>query len=229
MIEKIDGARNHQGRQLYSRVCKGCGVREQVLKQSADRPCWKCYTANRKLMARAKQQAKTPFHSTCPKCGAVAMVVQKRSVGKRCMSCIKTEHGLSRTRLYKIWNGMMARTSSPASTFYGRYGGRGIKVCEEWGDVHSFIEWATAYGYAPGLQIDRIDNDGDYSPLNCRWVTSAVNCRNRSTSLLSESQVIEIRRHLSEGTATQKQLAAEFGVSRRTISAIKSGANWTAK
>jgi hypothetical protein len=58
------------------------------------------------------------------------------------------------------------------------YGGRGISVCEEWHDPNAFIDWAESNGYANGLQIDRIDNQGSYSPSNCRWVSIKVNSRN---------------------------------------------------
>lgn len=61
--------------------------------------------------------------------------------------------------------------------------GRGISVCKEWSQsVKDFIEWANSNGYAKGLQIDRIDNNGDYTPTNCRFVTRKVNCNNRRTS-----------------------------------------------
>lgn len=69
------------------------------------------------------------------------------------------------------------------TTHAERYSGRGIRVCREWiADPFAFVRWARANGYAPGLEIDRIDNDGPYSPENCRWVTGKVNCSNRSSS-----------------------------------------------
>lgn len=66
---------------------------------------------------------------------------------------------------------------------YARYGGRGITVCEEWrSSPESFCEWALANGWEKGLQLDRVDNNGNYEPGNCRWVTSKVNNRNRSNN-----------------------------------------------
>lgn len=88
----------------------------------------------------------------------------------------------SKTRLYGIWNGMIMRCSNPRVVAYKNYGGRGISVCDEWRSSDAFISWALSNGYEDQLQIDRIDNDGDYCPENCRWVTPAINSRNRRVS-----------------------------------------------
>ena len=85
-------------------------------------------------------------------------------------------------RLYGVYNGMKQRCFNPKCAIWEHYGGRGITVCGEWlrrrGRV-AFMAWAEANGYREGLCIDRVDNDGDYSPGNCRWVTRAENLRNR--------------------------------------------------
>jgi hypothetical protein len=66
---------------------------------------------------------------------------------------------------------------------YSSYGGRGISVCEQWrADPMSFVQWALANGYAPGLTIDRKDNDGNYSPENCRWATALDQGKNKSNN-----------------------------------------------
>lgn len=93
----------------------------------------------------------------------------------------KTKHGLTDSRLYNIWCGMKNRTSENADDRHKRdYYDRGIRMCDEWReDFASFYSWAMKNGYAENLQIDRIDNDGDYMPANCRWVTPAENNRNR--------------------------------------------------
>ena len=84
--------------------------------------------------------------------------------------------------LYSTWSGMKQRCYDPKSQSYKNYGGRGIRICDEWRtDYISFYEWAISHGAAKNLTIDRIDNKGNYEPSNCRWVdnaTQAVNKRN---------------------------------------------------
>lgn len=82
-------------------------------------------------------------------------------------------------RLYCVWKTMILRCEDEKREKYPAYGGRGIKVCEEWHDVGTFFQWALENGYKHGLQIDRIDNNGNYCPENCHWVTAKENSRNR--------------------------------------------------
>ena len=82
-------------------------------------------------------------------------------------------------RLCSVWASMIHRCENPKREKYKDYGARGIAVCEEWHDPNAFIDWAEDNGYAEGLQLDRINNDGNYEPTNCRWVTPKENSRNR--------------------------------------------------
>lgn len=87
-----------------------------------------------------------------------------------------------RDRLDIIHFNIIQRCTNPNSTYFPRYGGRGITICHEWRTRNNFKEWALSHGYRNDLTIDRIDNDKGYSPDNCRWVTPSQNCCNRSTT-----------------------------------------------
>jgi len=88
-----------------------------------------------------------------------------------------------RMRLYKRWSCMQQRCCNPGNKKYHRYGGRGIKLCDEWKSFAAFESWATSNGYDGTLSIDRIDNNGNYEPSNCRWVEPKVNSRNRECTV----------------------------------------------
>jgi hypothetical protein len=92
--------------------------------------------------------------------------------------------GVYKTRVTRIWMGMMARCNNKKSPYYKYYGGRGISVCKEWAeDYHQFKAWAEMNGYSDNLEIDRIDNDKDYSPQNCKWATRQQQLENRRCTL----------------------------------------------
>ena len=90
------------------------------------------------------------------------------------------------SKLYAVFMHMRERCNNPQHPDYARYGGRGIRICREWDSFDAFAAWAVNSGYAEGLTIDRIDNDGGYSPDNCRWATRSVQNNNRSTCIMVE-------------------------------------------
>lgn len=117
-------------------------------------------------------------------CGAIKSCGCLKKKQDRINLAKNHSHKMSGTRIYAIWQGMKSRCNNPHDTKYHRYGGRGIKVCQSWSDsFEAFYKWAVESGYSEELTIDRIDNDSNYEPNNCKWSTNREQCRNRSTNV----------------------------------------------
>lgn len=97
---------------------------------------------------------------------------------------VEERHYCSNSKLYTVWKSMLSRCENPKAKDFYRYGGRGIKVYADWHNVKSFIDWCLSNGYKEGLQLDRIYNDKDYCPDNCRFVTPKDNMKNRHNTLM---------------------------------------------
>lgn len=120
-------------------------------------------------------------------CGTVKQyslnnLTNKRNPTRSC-GCMRNVHegvkGRCKEALYKTYGNMKSRCNNPNLPNYYNYGGRGISVCEEWQNSYaSFRSWALSHGYEEGLTLDRIDNDGNYEPDNCRWVDMQVQSNN---------------------------------------------------
>ena len=118
-------------------------------------------------------------------------------------------HLMSRTPIYCTWKNMKRRCYSERNKRYANYGGRGIRVCDEWkNDFFAFYEWAIKNGYDDSLTIDRIDVDGDYSPSNCRWAT-----RKEQANNTTRNHYIAYRGE----THTAKQWSEKLGVPYQTL------------
>lgn len=137
--------------------------------------------------------------------------------------CLKREiltkrnykHGMSKSRLFKIWVKMIERCEKEYSVVYKHYGGRGIAVCDEWHDFSAFMEWALNNGYSESLTIDRIDNNKGYSPDNCKWATMTEQANNKRNN---------VRITVNGETMTINQWARALGINRTAIkSRLKNG------
>ena len=133
-------------------------------------------------------------------CGKEVLVAQGHLVSGDTKSCgcyrsdkqktLLTRHGMASSRLYRIWICMRRRCEDKNNNRYSLYGGRGVTICNEWRTFEGFSRWAQSSGYKENLSIDRIDNDGNCCPENCRWSTPKIQARNRSTSAIYEGRTI---------------------------------------
>lgn len=111
-------------------------------------------------------------------CGNTIKIRDDKLIKRKDKSCGCVRK--TRRRLKNIYYGIISRTTNPKISCYKNYGGRGIKVCEDWiHNFNSFYNWAIKNGYRDDLTIDRIDNDGNYCPENCRWITHKEQQRNK--------------------------------------------------
>ena len=131
-------------------------------------------------------------------------------------------HKKSHTSIYYCWTDMKTRCLNPNNSGYKYYGGRGIKICERWMDFRNFY---LDMGDKPkDMQLDRINNNGNYEPNNCRWVTSAENNQNQRTTKLNAIKVREIRRVYP--IFSRKHLAEKYQVTYRNIYDIVNNKTW---
>lgn len=112
--------------------------------------------------------------------------LQRETVSRLSFKHGDTRHGKI-NRLFRVWQGMVSRCKYPSRKDYMHYGGRGITVCAAWYDYQTFKAWAYQNGYSDHLEIDRVNNDGNYEPGNCTFVTHAANLQHTSRTINSRS------------------------------------------
>lgn len=131
------------------------------------------------------------------------------------------KHGMDGTPTYRSWINMRERCNNPRHHAYASYGARGIRVCDRWNA--SFENFLADMGaMPPGLTLERIDNDGDYEPGNCKWATRAEQQRNRRCTKLSAELVALIR----SSPLTSYALGPQLGIDPRTVRKVRRGERW---
>lgn len=162
------------------------------------------------------------YKCKCYNCGKIVNkslgnLIRRKKQGYNNMTCGCFDYhhnhlyknGLSNTRLKYIYNGMKARCYNKNNPAYKNYGGRGIKICDEWlNDFERFYNWAISNNYDKDLTIERIDNSGDYTPNNCKWATRLEQNRNRRNITLLT---------YNDETKTIKEWADEYNLELVTL------------
>lgn len=167
--------------QKHQFICGGCGVVFTDKKHPRRKFCTRECKTKHAPRPRADRIVRD-----CEECGQ-RIDMEKRNLKTRrfcspsCASRANNRtHGLSRSKLHRKWAQMKARCLNPRNKSYDNYGGRGIRVCDEWiVSFEAFRDWAMANGFREDLELDRIDVNGNYSPVNCRFVDEVTQARNQ--------------------------------------------------
>ena len=156
-------------------------------------------------------------------CGAEKVIASSDLVNNKTKSCgclrnekrflTSTKHGHTKggkiPKLYNVWSTMKSRCLNKNNEKYHNYGGRGIKVCDEWLEFDPFYRWSKENGYKEGLSIDRIDVNGNYSPDNCRWADI-------ETQSYNKRETVKVMVNGKEQTL--KELSLTTGINMKTLS-----------
>lgn len=177
-----------------------------------------CTVINASYLVKENGRKRLFVDAKCNKCGTIFNIrydTLKALHGDNCPKCNNKEHIQQKikpyrhTKLYRIYYAIKQRCYNTKDRNYKHYGGRGIIMCDEWlNSFNVFYKWSINNGYKKGLQVDRVDCNGNYEPNNCRWVDSSTNNYNKRNNILvmyndgwRTIQYISDKEHISWNTA----------------------------
>jgi hypothetical protein len=140
---------------------------------------------------------------------------------------VRKKYGLDKEKLYSVWKALRKRCCNKNNNDYKYYGGKGVSVYKEWDDYQVFKKYCLDNGWRPELEIDRIDNNGNYEPGNCRFVSHKKNSQTRSTSKLTQTDADGIRLLYSTGRYTQQELSIIYKISRPNVANVLINNIWS--
>ena len=127
----------------------------------------------------------------------------------------------TRSRLYNVWSNMRQRCSNPKDAYWHVYGGKGVRVCDEWQDFETFRAWAQSHGFQSLLTIDRLDANSNYEPSNCEWVTRSENSRRMWATRSAEQRTAEGKERQGRAFERIRQRAvADYIAQQATLAAL---------
>ena len=184
-------------------------------------------------MKLLKKLDRRPVGSQLSRWGLFYCPVCNKNVEKRYhhgliqLHCGCTGHGGTKSDLYKVWCGIKRRCYNNHEEKYYRYGERGIKVCDDWrNSFKSFKVWADENNYIKGYHIDRKDNDGDYCPENCRFLSPEESARNKSNLVLNIAKARKIRKVYSSDAYNYADIGRIFKIDPSLVRQTVLGYIW---
>jgi hypothetical protein len=163
------------------------------------------------------RQGTTNYHKDCHSCAG-----KKNNVARWA-----TTHGGNGTKIYRMWCGMKQRCYTPTSQSYRFYGGRGIKICDDWLDFATFRDWSMSHGYTENkMELHRKKSNRDYCPENCEWLPMKEHRRKTTNAVVTLLDVAVIKRLLKDGHRPFR-IARMYEVNPCVVGSIRKGRAWS--